>query len=157
MTSPEEQDAEVDRLARSMLLLHGGHDDDDGHGHPEPSAGGRTSWSKALTFPDDDPRAVAVREATQRDRDRYLNSGLVSVDCRFCHVSVKVKKLGRGHTSVQWDSEASKRCAHFTEVRQAGGQPARTKTCPKLADSIKHAVAEGCLEENSTAPSPGDG
>lgn len=157
MTSSEEQDAEVDRLARSMLLLHGGHDDEDGHNHPEPSTGGRKSWSKAPVYPDDDPRAVAVREATQRDRERYLNSGLVSVDCRFCHVSVKVKKLGRGHTSVQWNSEASQRCAHFTEVRETGGQPARTRACPKLADSIKHAVAEGCLEENSTAPSPGDG
>lgn len=156
MTSPEEQDAEVDRLARSMLLLHGGHEDDD-HNHPAPTEGGRKSWSKARAYPDDDPRAVAVREATRRDRERYLNSGLVEVDCRFCHVSVKVKKLGRGHTSVQWNSEATQRCAHFAEVREAGGQPARTKACPRLADSIKHAVAEGCLEENSTAPSPGDG
>lgn len=156
MTSPEEQDDEVDRLARSMLLLHGAHDDDDHH-HPAPSTGSRKSWSKAPSFADDAERAAAVREATHRDRERYLNSGLVEVDCRFCHVSVKVKKLGRGHTSVQWNSEASQRCAYFTEVREAGGQPARTKACPKLADSIKHAVAEGCLEESSTAPSPGDG
>jgi hypothetical protein len=156
MTSPEEQDAEVDRLARSMLLLHGAHDDDD-HDHPAPSTGGRKSWSKAPSFADDEQRAAAVRAATRRDRERYLNSGLVEVDCRFCHVAVKVKKLGRGHTSVQWSAEASQRCAHFTEVREAGGQPARTKACPRLADSIKHAVAEGCLEESSTAPSPGDG
>ena len=32
-----------------------------------------------------------------------------------------------------------------------------THACPKLADSIRHAVAEGCLEEVSSAPSPGDG
>ncbi|WP_197375416.1 hypothetical protein [Mycolicibacterium baixiangningiae] len=154
MTSPEEQDAEVDRLARSMLLLHGAHDDDD---HPEPSTGGPKTWSKAPSFAGDEARAGAVREATQRDRERYLRSGLVSVDCRFCHVAVEVKKLGRGHTSVQWNSEASQRCAYFSEIREAGGEPARTRTCPKLSDSIKHAVAEGCLEENSTAPSPGDG
>ena len=100
---------------------------------------------------------AALRKATQRDRERYLTSGLVSVDCRFCHVSVDVKKLGPAHTTVQWNSEATQRCAYFAEVRESGGEPARARSCPKLADSIKHAVAEGCLEEVSSAPSPGDG
>ena len=96
-----------------------------------------------------------MREATQRDRERYLTSGLVSVDCRFCHVAVQVKKLGPGHTSVQWNTEASQRCAYFTEIRQSGGESARARSCPKLADSIKHAVAEGCLEEVSQRPFTG--
>ncbi|MEO3758313.1 hypothetical protein ABGB19_08525 [Mycobacterium sp. B14F4] len=144
---------DVDRLARAMLMLHGAHDDDD-HAH----TGGDTTtgtWSKARAFGTE--RAAALHEATQRDRDRYLTSGLVSVDCRFCHVSVDVKKLGPAHTSVQWNSEASRRCAYFNEIRATGGDPARAKACPKLADSIKHAVAEGCLEEPSSAPPPGDG
>jgi hypothetical protein len=147
--------ADVDDLARSMLALHGAHDDDD-HPHVGEGVGGG-SWSKAPSFASDPDRAAAVREATQRDRDRYLNSGLVTVDCRFCHVSVSVKKLGPAHTSVQWSSEASKRCAFFAEMRESGGEPARTRSCPKLADSIKHAVAEGILEEVSSAPPPGDG
>ena len=121
------------------------------------TASSNGSWSKAPDFASDPDRAAAVREATQRDRERYLNSGLVSVDCRFCHVSVSVKKLGPAHTSVQWNSEAAQRCAFFTEVRESGGEPARARSCPKLADSIKHAVAEGVLEEVSSAPSPGDG
>jgi hypothetical protein len=146
---------DVDRLARSMLALHGAHDDDDHGEHGEGASNG--SWSKAPNFASDPDRAAAVREATQRDRERYLTSGLVSVDCRFCHVSVSVKKLGPAHTSVQWSSEATQRCAFFTEVRESGGEPARTRSCPKLADSIKHAVAEGVLEEVSSAPSPGDG
>ena len=141
---------DVDRLARSMLMLHGAHDDEPG----DDSVGGG-SWSKAPVFGAD--RVGALREATARDRERYLSSGLVSVDCRFCHVSVQVKKLGPEHTSVQWNSEASQRCAYFTEIRQSGGDSARARSCPKLADSIKHAVAEGCLEEVSSAPSPGDG
>ncbi|BBY45544.1 hypothetical protein [Mycolicibacterium celeriflavum] len=145
---------DVDRLARAMLLLHGAHDDDD-HGHGHGSEPRRGSISKAPPF--DAERAAALREATQRDRERYLRSGLVSVDCRFCHVSVDVKKLGPAHTSVQWNAEASQRCAYFSEIRQSGGDPARAKSCPRLADSIKHAVAEGCLEEMSSAPSPGDG
>ena len=151
--SARDEAPDVDRLARSMLLLHGAHDDDD-HA-PGDSDNGCGSWSKAPAF--DAERTTALRESTQRDRERYLTSGLVSVDCRFCHVSVDVKKLGPGHTSVQWNTEASQRCAYFAEVRQSGGDPARTKSCPKLADSIKHAVAEGCLEEVSSAPSPGDG
>jgi len=92
-----------------------------------------------------------------RDRERYLTSGLASIDCRFCHVAVSVKKLGPAHTSVQWNTEAAQRCAHFAEIRESGGDPARARSCPRLADSIKHAVAEGCLEEYSSAPSPGDG
>lgn len=146
--------ADVDRLARSMLQLLG-HDDDEEH----VTSGGRSSgsWSKAPDFASDPRRAAAVREATQRDRERYLTAGLVSVDCRFCHVAVQVKKLGPQHTSVQWNSEATQRCAVFNEIRESGGDPARARSCPRLADSIKHAIAEGCLEEVSSAPSPGDG
>jgi hypothetical protein len=148
--------ADVDQLARSMLLLHGVHDDDDhGDGDVNSKETSARSWSKAPTFGDD--RAEALREATARDRERYLTSGLVSVDCRFCHVTVEVKKLGPAHTSVQWNAGATQRCAYFADIRKSGGDPAREKSCPKLAGSIKHAVAEGCLEEMSSAPSPGDG
>jgi hypothetical protein len=154
MSAEEQQSVpDVDRLARSMLLLHGAHDDEEvTHGR---GGSDGTSWSKARPF---DPRvAEALREATQRDRERYLSSGLQPVDCRFCHVSVLVKKLGPGHTSVQWNSDAAGRCAYFAEVRATGGETARSRSCPKLADSIDHAIAEGILERISTAPPPGDG
>jgi hypothetical protein len=152
MTGREEA-PDVDQLARSMLRLYGAHDHDDDHDHNS-DVGIR---SKAPNFASDPDRAAAVREATKRDRERYLTSGLVNVDCRFCHVAVQVKKLGPGHTSVQWNAEASLCCAYFSEIRESGGESARARSCPKLADSIKHAVAEGCLEEVSSAPSPGDG
>jgi hypothetical protein len=145
---------DVDHLARSMLELLGHDEHDQPTGTAAPAAG---SWSKAPDFADDPRRAAAVREATAWDRERYLTSGLVSVDCRFCHVAVQVKKLGPEHTSVQWNSEATQRCAVFSEMRVAGEDPARARSCPKLTDSIRHAVAEGCLEEVSSAPSPGDG
>jgi hypothetical protein len=155
--TPPEHAPDVDQLARSMLRLYGAHDDHDDHGHGENSDIRTRSSSGAPDFASDPDRAAAVRDATQRDRERYLTSGLVSVDCRFCHVAVQVKKLGPAHTSVQWNNEASQRCAYFTEIRESGGESARARSCPKLADSIKHAVAEGCLEEASSAPSPGDG
>ena len=154
--TPRQQPPDIDRLARSMLLLHGVHDDDE-HEHRARDGDSHRSWRKAPDFASDPDRAAAVRDCTSRDRDRYLNSGLVSVDCRHCHVSVRVKKLGPAHTSVQWNTDATQRCAFFTEIRHCGGDPARERACPRLSDSIRHAVAEGCLEEYSSAPSPGDG
>jgi hypothetical protein len=148
------QTPDVDRLAKSMLQL-AGHDDDHDEHEPTPARGG--SWSKAPDFAADPERAAAVREASARDRERYLTAGLVPVDCRFCHATVAVKKLGPGHTAVQWNSEASQRCATFAEVRAGGGDSSRSRACPRLTDSIKHAIAEGCLEEVSSAPAPGDG
>ena len=156
MTTSDErtQTPDVDRLARSMLQLHGAHDDDDHATSNGPATG---SWSKAPTFAADPNRAAAVREASRRDREHYLTAGLVPVDCRFCHVTVAVKKLGPEHTAVQWSSEATQRCAVFADVRAGGGDSSRSQSCPKLSDSIRHAVAEGCLEEVSSAPPPGDG
>lgn len=145
---------DVDRLARSMLSLRG-----DGHDHDEsaPVHSVSESWSKAPDFADDPQRAQAVRAATDADRARYLTAGLQPVDCRFCHATVNVKRLGPGHTAVQWNNDASQRCAYFTEVRGAGQHSARARSCPRLADSIEHAVSEGCLEAVSTATPPGDG
>lgn len=150
--SSEQQRPDIDRLARSMLLLRGVHDDEHPPAEPAQPA---DSWTKAPRLPAD--RAAALKDATERDRDRYLNSGLVPVACRFCQVTVQVKKLGPSHTSVQWSTQATSRCAYFAEIRESGGDPARTPTCPRLSDSIRHAVAEGLLDEVSSAPSPGDG
>jgi hypothetical protein len=80
-----------------------------------------------------------VREVTQAERDRYLASGLRPVDCRFCHASVRMKKLGPGYTAVQWNTGAQQRCAYFAELRASGGETARARACPKLTNSIEHA------------------
>jgi len=151
--SPRDEPPDVDRLARLMLRLHGAHDG------PNPATTARTAGprSKAPVFANDPQRSAAVRDATRADRERYLTSGLEPVECRFCRATVAVKKLGPGHTAVQWNTEASQRCAYFAEIRAGGGDSARTPACPRLTDSIQHAVAEGCLDAISTAPFPGDG
>ena len=92
-------------------------------------ATGRGTWSKAPAFGDD--RAEALRESTARDRERYLTTGLVSVDCRFCHVAVDVKKLGPAHTSVQWNSEATQRCAYFADIRAVRRRPRPRPVLPE--------------------------
>ena len=155
MTPSDDQPAvpDVDRLARSMLLLHGDHHD---HDERPAARAAATSWSKSRDFADDPQRAAAVAEATRADRERYLTSGLQPVDCRFCHVTVTVKRLGPGHTAVQWNTEASQRCAHFAEVRESGGDTARTRSCPRLSDSIEHAVAEGYLDDLDDPDDLGD-
>ena len=146
MAASDDQPAvpDVDRLARSMLLLHGDHHEHDER--PDRTRRSGESWSKSRDFTNDPQRAAAVADATRADRDRYLTSGLLPVHCRFCHVTVTVRRLGPGHTAVQWNTEASQRCAHFAEVRESGGDTARTRSCPKLSDSIEHAVAEGYLD-----------
>ena len=142
---PEDQPAvpDVDRLARSMLMLHGDH-----HDHDESPArnGGSGSWLKPRGFANGPKRAAAVADATRADRERYLTSGLLPVDCRFCHITVTVKRLGPGHTAVQWNTQAAQRCAYFSEIRESGGNTARARACPKLSDSIEHAAAEGYLD-----------
>jgi hypothetical protein len=147
----DEHAPDIERLVRSMLVVHGAHDDGG------PTRGVSGSVSRVSAQASDPRRAGALREATQRDRERYLSAGLQPVDCRFCHVSVLVKKLGPEHTSVQWNSEAARRCAYFAGIRGSGGDPARERGCPRLADSIEHAIAEGILEAVSSAPPPGDG
>ena len=152
---------DIDRLARSMELLSGGHDHGHDHDHAHldhgDGVGAPRTWGKAPGFADDPQRAAEIHAATESDRRRYLSSGLVPVDCRHCHATVAVKKLGPEYTAVQWNAEATARCAYFAEIRAAGGGSGRQHSCPRLIDSIKHAVAEGCLEAFSSAPSPGDG
>lgn len=152
--NPAQQPPDVDALARSMLLLHGGHDDH-GHGHASQESTG--TWIKAPDFASDPERAAAVHAATEQDRNRYLTSGLTPVDCRFCHATVAVKKRSPESTAVQWDSESSQRCAHFAQVRALEGNSYRARSCPRITESIKHAIAEGCLEAVSSASPPGDG
>ena len=149
MTEDQPAVPDVDQLARSMLLLHGDHHDHDDRDDASARDGGSGSWSKSRDFTNDPQCAAAVAEASRIDRERYLTSGLQPVDCRFCHVTVTVRRLGPGHTAVQWNAEASQRCAHFAEVRASGGDTARTQSCPRLADSIEHAVAEGYLDRRA--------
>ncbi|OBK88516.1 hypothetical protein [Mycolicibacter sinensis] len=148
---------EVEALARSMLVLYGPHDDHDEHGdEPTADSGPDTRYARQPLFPVDPARYEAIRAATERDSERYLHSGLVPVECRHCRATVEVKKLGPGYTSVQWNSASLNQCAYFAAERDAGHDSSRNRGCPNLAKSIRHAVAEGHLEERSSAPPPGD-
>ena len=158
MSEPDIPD--VHDLADSMLVMYGSHDHHDEHGHEhghDHGDGAGRGWAKARSFAGDPDRAAEIHAATGRDRNRYLTSGLTPVDCRRCGATVSVKKLGPEYTAVQWSSAATEQCAHFGEQRTAGRDSSRTASCPHMTASIKHAVAEGLLEEMCSAPPPGDG
>ena len=76
---------DVDRLARSMLLLHGDHHDHDSPPHEADGADiSDRSWAKSRDFSNDPQLAAAVAEASRADRERYLTSGLLpAVDQAF--------------------------------------------------------------------------
>ena len=116
----EPQAPDVDRLARSMLALRGAHDLDDhrpgGTTVRAPAHGARHRISPATRS----ARPPCTRPPSATGSG-YLNSGLTPVACRFCHVTVDAKKLGPGHTAVQWNSAATEGCAYFAEIRADGG------------------------------------
>ena len=153
--SAGDQPPDVDDLARSMMELLGVHEHDEPHLDDDYAP---TSWTKAPTFAGDPKRAAAVHEATIADRERYLSSGLAEVDCRFCHVAVRVKKLGAAHTvgAVEHRGPGAVRLLRRDPRGRRRHAPAPA-AARSSSDSIKHAVAEGCLEEYSSAPAPGDG
>lgn len=144
-------------LARSMLMLYGPHEDHTEHDHEPDDDGPDTRYSREPLASLDAPAYAAIRAATERDTERYLHSGLMPVQCRHCTATVEVKKLGPEYTSVQWNSAAMNRCAHFTTERDSGHPSNRSRGCPKLSKSILHAVAEGQLEQVCSSPPPGDG
>ncbi len=147
MTKRDASDVpDVQELADSMLLMYGGHDHDDEHGDDPVDTVVARGWAKARSFAGNPTRAAEIRAATGRDRDRYLNAGLTPIDCRRCGATVSVKKLGPEYTAVQWNSPALQRCAYFAAQRDEGRDSSRTKSCPNLTASIRHAVAEGLLE-----------
>ncbi len=146
---------DVRDIADSMLVLYGAHDDHD-HRSATEDRGLYRPYSREPLFPVDPERYEAMRASTQRNADQYLHLGLAPVECRRCGAAVQVKKLAPGHTAVQWSTAAMEQCAHFAEQRAEGHDSSRTRSCPNMTASIRHAVAEGLLEEISSAPRPGD-
>ena len=134
-----------------ILMLHGDHDHD---AEPASSPNGRNggSWSKAPAFAEDPERAAAVRAATEADKARYLTSGLQPVDCRFCHVTVNVKRLGPGQTATNGIPKHHSAARISPNYVRAAPQRA-DEVLPKLADSIDHAIAEGCPAMPGRSPS----
>lgn len=87
-----------------------------------------------------------ARADTLADRREFLTDGLVAHDCDSCGTRVLVKKNSPKHTSIQWTTDAASSCPVFAAQKEQGGSTALLATCPKLAESIRRAVARGELE-----------
>ncbi|WP_072803798.1 hypothetical protein [Rhodococcoides yunnanense] len=98
-------------------------------------------WAKAPDFADDPGRALEIHAQTVRDKDNYLDSRLAPVECRACGTCVLVRKNSFKQTSVQWTTRPAETCPVFREA----GSSATRESCPRMQDSIEHAVLEGIL------------
>ncbi|SNS69537.1 hypothetical protein [Rhodococcoides kyotonense] len=99
------------------------------------------TWAKAPDFVNDPARVQEIRAQTVRDRERYLDAGLSPVECRACGTCVLVRKNSFKQTSVQWTSPPSETCPVFRDA----GDSATRDSCPRMQDSIDHAVLEGLV------------
>ncbi|MFC9788255.1 hypothetical protein [Rhodococcus sp. NPDC127528] len=102
-----------------------------------------STWAKAPNYADSPARVEAVRAQTAVDHQTYLEQGLQEVECRACGTCVLVRKNSFKHTSIQWQADPATVCPEFVS---AGGRTGSRQTCPRLMNSINHAVMEGILE-----------
>lgn len=103
-------------------------------------------WAKAPDFAGQPARLEAIHAQTVADKENYLDSGLHEVECRTCGICVLVRKNSMKHTSVQWTSDPAQTCPTFKAGLAAGRTTALQEGCPRLQDSINHAVMEGFIE-----------
>ncbi|WP_338886699.1 hypothetical protein [Rhodococcus sovatensis] len=98
-------------------------------------------WAKAPDFANDPSRIQEIHAQTVLDKENYLDSRLTPVECRACGTCVLARKNSLKQTSVQWTSRPTESCPIFRE----SGSSATQDSCPRLQDSIDHAVMEGIL------------
>jgi hypothetical protein len=97
------------------------------------------SWAKAPDFAGDSARVGEIHAQTVRDKENYLCSRLAPVECQACGTRVLVRKNSVKQTSVQWTSRPSETCPVFRDA----GDSATQDSCPRMQESIEHAVLVG--------------
>ena len=72
---------------------------------------------------------------------------MAAVACRNCAARVLARKSSLNQTSVQWNADATARCAERLEVQKmwAPSSPGRFLVCSALSESILDAVQRGDL------------
>jgi hypothetical protein len=82
-----------------------------------------------------------------RDDNRLDEMPMVAVACRDCGARVLARKSSWNQTSVQWNADATARCAQRAEAQKisAPGSRGLFLVCSALGDSIGDAVRRGEL------------
>jgi len=79
-----------------------------------------------------------------RTDNRLDEMPMAPVTCRSCGARVLVRKSSWNQTSVQWNADASARCAERVEAERNAGHRLFL-VCSALRDSIEAAVTTGEL------------
>ena len=82
-----------------------------------------------------------------REDNRLDEMPMVPVACRNCGARVLVRKSSWNQTSVQWNADATARCAERAEAQKISvpGSRGVFLACSALRDSILDAVQHGDL------------
>lgn len=81
-----------------------------------------------------------------RTDNRLVDMPMAPITCRECGARVLARKSSWNQTSVQWDADATARCAERREADRLPGRHAGLfLACSALRDSIQAAVAAGGL------------
>ena len=90
---------------------------------------------------------VMALDSPVREDNRLDEVPMVPVSCRNCGARVLARKSSWNQTSVQWNAEATARCAERAEAQQisAPGSRGVFLACSALSESILDAVRDGDL------------
>jgi hypothetical protein len=96
-------------------------------------------------------------ESSVREDNRLDEMPMVPVACRNCGARVLARKSSWNQTSVQWNAEATARCAERADAQKivAPGSRGVFLVCSALSASILDAVRHGDLsvvDEKDGAP-----
>jgi hypothetical protein len=82
-----------------------------------------------------------------REDNRLDEVPMVPVACRNCGARVLARKSSWNQTSVQWNAEATARCAERAEAQQISAPDSRGVflACSALSESILDALRHGDL------------
>jgi len=85
-------------------------------------------------------------DSSVRQDNRLDEMPMVPVMCRNCGAHVLARKSSWNQTSVQWNAEATARCAERAEAQKISGHgPGVFLVCSALSESITDAVRQGDL------------
>ena len=86
-------------------------------------------------------------DSSARVDNRLDEMPMVAVACRTCGARVLARKSSWNQTSVQWNADATARCAERAEAQKLTGPGGRGLFlgCSALSESILEAVRHGDL------------
>jgi hypothetical protein len=86
-------------------------------------------------------------DSSVRTDNRLDEMPMMPVTCRNCGAQVLARKSSWNQTSVQWNADATARCAERREAQKVSAHADRGVflVCSALSESIFHAVRHGDL------------